>query len=217
MQINNPDEICFYHITPIDNLPQIIQNGLWSNKEVAERFPFYTDIGYPHIKNRRLEKSIPFCPSIKVGQCVPFYFTVRSPMLYVITKKNPGVKYLKGGREIIYLVSKLKTICEANVQWFFTDRNAADEFAQFFKAIQDLDKVDWAAIKSNTWGGYNPQKPELKSKKQAEVLVYPVFYWNWFHEIVVHDDIIKQQVKTIQYKFSCPFKPVRVERSWYYD
>lgn len=213
MPNNNPLAIPFYHITEINNLPSILNSrGLYSDYESNRNNIKYIIIGYNHIKEHRKNKKISEFYPYTVSHFVPFYFTVRSPMLYVIHKKQDLLSYQNGQSSIVYLVSRLQHLVDNNAYWLFTDRNAADSLASFYNNINDLDKVDWAAVTENNW-----QLPEIKARKQAEVLVYRYFPWQFVDELVVYNENMRQQVLSIMNNYPELIKPVRVERSWYYD
>lgn len=215
------NNINFYHITAIDNLLSILQSeGLYSDWENQQRGIQYTTIGFDHIKQRRLNKKIPNLPEYNeytVGHFVPFYFAVRSPMLYVIHKRSAGLTYNDGDQNIIYLVSRIENLVNNNISWIFTDHNAAFEYAKFYNRIDDLVFVDWNAVRTRQWARADGMFTDIKSKKQAEVLVYQFFHWSLVDEIVVHNSNVQQRVENILQCFPALVKPVRVERSWYYD
>ena len=206
-------EIPFYHITEINNLISILENsGLYSEYENKRKCIIPVIIGYTNVKSIRSTKIVSERFNYTVNQYVPFYFTVRSPMLYVIYKRNPNLTYRLGQRSIIYLVSKLHYLINHNIHWYFTDMNAADSLATFYDNLDDLDKVDWKAVKALDWSNY-----DIKAKKQAEVLVYKYFPWEYIDEIVVYNEMIQQKVLEIFQNFPSCIKPIRIDRSWYYD
>lgn len=203
-----------FHITHFRNLLGIIESGgLKSDSEIRGQS---VQIGYGHIKNRRLEKNIPSLNTF-VGNCVPFYFGVRSPMLYVITKKNFDLDYTGKAREIVYLVADIQNIVQSNLQWCFSDENASSITAEFYTEIDKLDVLDWDAIETDRWGkGFQPDHPDLKEKKQAEFLVRDFFPWNLVCKIAVHDEEMKHFVQEILQ--SSEFQPpLSIQKRWYYD
>src|SRR5262249_20479320 len=139
-----------YHITHLRNLPQIISAGaLWSD---ARRLASNLDceiVGMAKIKQRRLlALHVPCHPRTKVGQYVPFYFCPRSIMLYILHRGNhPDMDYREGQFPILHLQADLMAAihwANANhVRWAFSDRNAGARLAQFYRTVNDLDKVNW--------------------------------------------------------------------------
>ncbi|MGO4885999.1 MAG: DUF4433 domain-containing protein [Bryobacteraceae bacterium] len=98
-----------YHITHLDNLPQIVDAVLWSDAERISRGLDCTVVGMSEIKRRRLEELQVHChPGTTVGQYVPFYFCPRSVMLYLLHRGNgPGLAYRGGQRPILHLEADL--------------------------------------------------------------------------------------------------------------
>lgn len=103
-----PGQPKIYHIVHIDNLASIIADGcLWPDAIMAQRQGI-TLIGMSTIKQRRLHLPISCHPGTNVGYYVPFYFCVRSIMLYVIHRGNhPDLTYRGGQEPIIHLEADL--------------------------------------------------------------------------------------------------------------
>lgn len=85
-----PAQILIYHITDLENLPGILNDGgLYSDAVIVQKDA--TVIGYNHIKARRLTQiTVPCSNNRFVGEFVPFYFCPRSPMLFTINQGNTG-------------------------------------------------------------------------------------------------------------------------------
>ncbi len=76
-----------YHIVHVDRLPHIITAGyLYSDAYMQALQGTGTTIGMPGIKERRLTLELSSHPGLHGGDCVPFYFSPRSIMLYLYTK-----------------------------------------------------------------------------------------------------------------------------------
>jgi len=112
---------------------------------------------------------IPIEPKGVLSDYIPFFFTVKPPMLYVIKRKNMiGVEGDQGN--IIYLMSSIEKVEEMATQFVFTDRNAVMAYANFYRDQRDLSKLDWSVIKSAQWGrDFGEERIELK---QAEFLAH---------------------------------------------
>jgi hypothetical protein len=66
------------HITHIDNLASILLQGcLWSDKKRIELGLVNQNIGYSHIKQRRLLRPVNVAAGGTIGQYVPFNFCPR--------------------------------------------------------------------------------------------------------------------------------------------
>jgi hypothetical protein len=98
-----------YHITHVDNLPAIVNEGaLLSDAEMIARGGTMAGIGMSNIKQRRLRLPVGCNPGTNVGDYVPFYFCPRSIMLYVIHCGNhPELAYRGGQGPIVHLEADL--------------------------------------------------------------------------------------------------------------
>ena len=204
-----------YHITPIDNLPSIIAEGcLWSDCQALQRNPDHIVIGYDTIKKRRLEElPVACCPSTFVGQYVPFYFCPRSPMLYVIHRRNSDLQYQSGQDRIVHLVSKVGVAIQSSAgrAWAFSDGNAGARYARFCNNLDEIDEyVDWTAVRATSWSD-----PTVKERKQAEFLVYESFPWTAFMGIgVIRQELAREVESLIQNADHQP--KIVVKPEWYY-
>ena len=206
--------IKIYHIVHIDNLTSIITDGfLFSDAEMRKRPQTGVVIGMNRIKERRLSLPLISCPGLHVGECVPFYFCPRSPMLYMFGRANsPDIEYRGGQEPIVHLVSDLyKTVEWAKfngMRWAFTTSNAGAHYFDDYADLSDLDRIDWESVNATQWSG-------RQDKKQAEFLVERCFSSELFEEIDVfsyrqHEqvsDIIGSRTKKLQ---------IKIRKSWYY-
>ncbi len=75
------------HITHINNLASILkQDCLFSDAKRIELGLANQNIGYDHIKQRRLIRPVSVAAGGTIGQYVPFNFCPRSVMLFVVHK-----------------------------------------------------------------------------------------------------------------------------------
>ena len=204
--------IKIYHILHIANLPSIITAGcLFSDAEMRKRPDNTVVIGMNRIKDRRLTLPLSSHPNLYVGECIPFYFCSRSPMLYMLHRGNsPDIAYRDGQQPIIHLVADLqKTVAWAdknNLRWAFTDSNAGSRYFEDYANLADLDKIDWESVNTTNWSG-------RQDKKQAEFLIEHRFPWELVDEIGVYS---YQQKEQLQHIIGQQDLPIKVQRTWYY-
>ena len=210
--IPHPVKIC--HITHVDNLVSIVNDGyLWCD---ANRVRIYgnTSIGMTKIKKRRLEElTLSSYPELHVGDCVPFYFCPRSVMLFTFYRGNHNEIDYRGGQEpIIHLVADMhRTVCwaeENGLKWVFTSSNAGSYYFDDYTNEDDLDKINWDAVRAHDWR-------ECREEKQAEFLIENKFPWNLIECIGVYSETQLRQVNAALNK-SDYRPPVEVKRNWYY-
>lgn len=175
-----------YRLTHYKNLPFIFRNGLHCANG-AVKHPDFVNIGFQSLITSRGLTPVKVAPWGVLNDYVPFYFTPRSPMLYMIHKgKVPD--YEGTQEELVYLVSNVEIIQEAGVPFVFTDRHAKLGYAEHYNDYKRLAELDWKTIQSDDWGQqYGVTK---KEKKQAEFLVYQSLSINLVQGIICHNDRI---------------------------
>ena len=205
-----------YHITHLDNLPQIVDTVLWSDAERINRGLACTVVGMSEIKRRRLEELEVHChPGTTVGQYVPFYFCPRSVMLYLLHRGNsPGLTYQGGQRPILHLEADLLATVDwataSGRRWAFSKGNAGAYYTRFFNECDQLDVLDWDLIPQTDW-----RDPDVKEAKQSEFLLENSFPWHLVERVGVIDNQIAQAASALVDGANHQ-PPVEVVRKWYY-
>lgn len=212
-----PERPRIYHITHVDNLRSIVADGgLLSDTAMIARGGPVQMIGMSGIKRRRIEALEVLChPGTKVGDYVPFYFCPRSIMLYVIHCANhPELAYRGGQEPIVHLEADLYRVirwADANgVRWAFSLSNAGAYYTEFRSRVEDLDQLDWNAIAARDF-----RQPDVKERKQAELLVHGRFPFRLVDRIGVRSAVVRS--RAIQAIEGVGHKPmVEVCREWYF-
>ncbi|MDR0391276.1 MAG: DUF4433 domain-containing protein [Planctomycetaceae bacterium] len=205
-----------YHITHIRNLNNIlVSGGLVCDTNIIRDEIQITNIGYNHIKKRRRDTEIPCCKNITIGECVPFYFTNRSPMLYAI---NKGLVqgYSDGQKPIIYFTACVEKIIEdATLLWWFTDGHAIEAVTRYFQDWQYCNCIDWNIINSRIWHNTD-NDPDKKRRKQAEFLIHNFLKWDYIESITVINADMKLRVEETLNAHPQIKRTVFIQPSWYY-
>jgi hypothetical protein len=189
------DKIHVFRIIHYSNLEYILENGIYYRN--SPHFdPNYRNIGSPEIINHRDSVPVKCYPDTTVNEYIPFYFGVRSPMLYKIKTGN-GVPQIPQN-EIIYLAFKMTEITESELQWCFTDGNAAKYITEFYNSTDDIDKLDWRSINATEWTDNNSDGDhDRMRKKHSEFLVKDNVPIKYLKGIIVLNENRKQQVENI--------------------
>ncbi len=199
-----------FHITHVDNLPGIINmECLWCDAQRLARGFVNTNIGYSHIKARRMAHPVTVSEGGTLGSYVPFNFCPRSVMLYVVSQGHEN--YTDGQEPIIHFVSSIDSIVASGRPWAFTDRHADLGYANQYDSLDDLDNVDWSVMPKSYWAADS----DTSEKRQAEFLVHDWCPWTAIEEIVVINQRVKEQVE-LALKNSTHKPPVKIRRNWYY-
>lgn len=198
-----------YHITHVDNLPGIISmNRLWCDAQRITQDIVNTNIGYSHIKSRRLAHPVTVSEGGNLGDYVPFNFCSRSVMLFVVSRGHDN--YAEGQEPIVHLVSSIDSVVATGRPWAFTDRHADLGYANQYDTLNDLDNVDWSVMPEIYWN-----ETDVKEKRQAEFLVHDWCPWTAIEEITVINQSIKERVELAL--MGSTYKPaVHIHRNWYY-
>lgn len=211
-----PDRPQLYHITHIDNLPSILQDGgLRSDAAMIARGGPTAAIGMSSIKSRRLRLPVKCYPGDRVGDYVPFYFCPRSVMLYLLHRGNhPELNYQGGQAPILHLAADMHEVVDwANREgrrWAFTLSNAGAVYTEFRNQLDQLDQVNWTAVTATDF-----RQPQIKEGKQAEFLLRDFLPWHLIRRIGVSSRVVYEQATTIL--GADTGRPlVEIRREWYY-
>lgn len=201
--MSHPQDPWIFHITHADNLASIVADGgLWSDAHRRVHRPTSVNIGYHHIKERRMRRQVTAGAGGTLGEYVPFYFCPRSVMLYVISRGSSD--YAGKEREIVHLVSRV-SLATRNTRWAFSDRHAEVAHAEHFADLAHLARISWPAVEARSW-------TTCKEEKQAEFLVKDFFAWDKLVAIGVRDEAVRHHIQT-----TLPAAPrVELRPGWYY-
>lgn len=158
-----------YRITHYKNLPFILKNGIHCPLSDIQD-PNFVQIGFPSLINQRNKREVTVEPFGTLADYVPFYFGVKSPMLYVITMANHPEVIKTPVEEIVYIVGTVERLEKLKIKYVSTDRHAKLDYARFYNKYEELDNLQWDIINSDRWGSqYGTERKEIK---QAECLIY---------------------------------------------
>lgn len=212
-----PKQPKIYHITHVDNLPQLVESGwLWSDAERIRQELECHVVGMSTIKKRRLEENEVSChPGTMVGDYAPFYFCPRSIMLFILHRGNhPDVTYRGTQLPIVHLQADLRATVDwadtNGVRWAFTDANAGSRYFESYNDLSQLDEINWKAVAATDF-----RDPLVKDGKQAEFLIHSAFPWELVEKVGVINPAFAGKVQGILQNTNHQ-PPVSVERSWYF-
>lgn len=202
-----PSDPRLFHITHVDNIPRIIQEGgLWCDAERLRRGLSTTNIGIKRIKGRRLSRRVATQAGGTLGEYVPFNFCRRSVMLYSICR---GHEDYDGGQDaIVHLITRISSAIAAGRPWAFTDRHAELRHALHFDDLCHLGEVPWGVMDLEYWEDH-------KEERQAEFLVQTFFPWTALLGIVVRTPAMATKLEQLLEGTYRP--PVGIRPGWYYE
>jgi hypothetical protein len=205
-----------YHIVHVDRLASIVADGkLLCDAAMVQRPGAGTTVGMTKIKQRRLQLPLQTHPDLMVGGCVPFYFSSRSVMLYLLHKGNdPDLTYRGGQDPIVHLELDLHRVAQwASTQgqrWAFTLSNAGARYFEDRGELSELNQIDWNAVKAADW-----RNPDVKHSKQAEFLVEGEVAWDLVERIGVRSNAVG--LRALAALGNATHRPtVEIKQDWYY-
>lgn len=167
-------------MTHVDNIPHILQHGI-THRNSQNANLNYIPIGDSSLIGNRNSKEVLITNGLEgygafemitIGDYIPFYFGLRTPMLYVIQKGGNFVPKITPPEEIIYCVSSVQKIIDKGLLFFFTDGHATNNLTTFFdiKKVNEINVlVDLKAANLKYWK--DDSDLDLKRRKESELLV----------------------------------------------
>jgi hypothetical protein len=148
----------FYYITPIENMPSILEHGILSHTLATPLKP--TSLAMAEIQERRQNKQIP--GARRLHEYANLYFDAHNPMLSKIRAQNDVICVLRIGTAVLNLPGVI-----------ISDHNAACDIARFLTVEQGLNLLNKERIFARYWTHAGDQNDEEKHKheKCAEVLI----------------------------------------------
>ena len=205
-----------FHMTRIERLPNIIQNGLLPDNEVRRRGLAGVEIGYRHIKDRRAGRTVPCGPGGTLADYVPFYFAPRSPMLYAIQGGLVSAEAARTER-IIYAFSTIQQLRASGLDVVLSNRHAELAYAEFREAdARQVDDgfIDWPLMREQYWNN-TAGDPDRKERRQAECLVHAQVPWAALGGLVTKSEEVAREVRATLASLG-DTTAVSVRRDWYF-
>lgn len=189
----NPAKALIWRIVHRDNLPWILEHGLYCGNS-AIRDPDWVSIGNAELITKRATHPVPAEPYGVLNDYVPFYFTPFSVMMKNI-HSGRGVQQRRN-EEIVILVSSLPRVQQHGLRFVFTDSHAYYQWTHFYSDLSDLDKIDWPLLQNRDFKR-DPDDPAKFERYQAEALVHQHFPVSGLLGIVCYTDTMKQEIEQL--------------------
>jgi hypothetical protein len=205
-----------FRLVHVDNLDTLLRRGgLHAPKHTPDDGLPYRTIHNVDIQAERRIRSITCGPGGTIHDYVSFYFGYRSPMLFQLkTGWVPG--YNEGQEPLIYLVSSVQKVLEADHLFVFSDGHGIAAYTDWYDSIADLDRVDWHMVYARMWRD-DVNDMDRQRRKQAEFLVHRFCPWAVIEEMAVVNLKAKAQVEGIMARFDVSLRrDVVIRSSWYY-
>jgi hypothetical protein len=156
--VNRSDITELHFITPIANVPSIMQHGILSHSQ-AKQVQHYS-VAMPEIQEKRQNKQIP--GAWLLHDYVNLYFDAHNPMLSKLREHNDSICVLCVASDVLDLPGVI-----------VADRNAASDWVRFSAVEEGLRQISRERVFAQYWTHQGDPYEEMnhKSEKCAEVLV----------------------------------------------
>ena len=208
----NPEKALIWRIVHRDNLPWILDNGLYCGHS-SVKAPSWVSIGNPELIDRRAHHPVRLPPGGLLNDYVPFYFTPFSPMLRNIHTGWGGIQK-RPNEEIVILVSSLHHIARLGLPFLFTDSHAYYQWADYYSNLADLDKIDWPLLQRRDFKR-DPEDPAKFERYQAEALIHQHLPVGGLLGIVCYTEPLKQRIEQEIQAHNLSL-PVYARTGWYF-
>jgi hypothetical protein len=198
-----------FRMTHIENIQHVLQHGI-THLTSANANPNFVPIGDRSLIATR--NNFLLNNGRQLGDYIPFYFGVRTPMLYVV-QNGFNMVAPTPAENIVYCVSSVQKIIDLNLDFVFTDGHAVDGFSSQYTAtdIQNIDAIlDKNAINAKYWRDENDL--DRKRRKEAEFLVLG----NIAQEAILGFITYNQNAKNTVISFGADATNVHIKSEFYF-
>ena len=189
------------HMTHLSNVEAIVRAGELHSYNLM-RGHTYQNLANEDVQAGRAAKTVPVTGR-PLHDYVPLYFGNRTPMVAVNQQYN---------EELIFIRFSLDLLAQGGV--VITDGNARSTTTAFrsFTQLTDLDLVDPKAINTVKYAA----DPELKRRKQAEVLVPERLSLKYAHDFIAYSPTARQRLLEIFDRCGTKFGVQVSPGNWYF-
>lgn len=155
--MNRADVSELHYITPIENVPSILEHGILANRQAARLT--HTSVAMEEVQDRRRNKQIPGARPLH--EYANLYFDAHNPMLSRRRDQNDVICVLRIDPAGLDLPGVI-----------VADRNAASDYVRFYRAADGIRALDREMVFARFWINAADPFDEMirKSVKCAEVL-----------------------------------------------
>lgn len=165
----------FYYLAPVQNLGWLAMYGILPKNEVAKRELPAQSFAEETVQHRRRQRKIEPSNGTRctIHDLVPVYLVPKTPTLSVRREQQENLLFIK--------IIASDVVCDDNVEFAFSDGNAASQRTRIFRSLYKLKSIPWDVLKSDYWTDFE----DGKRMRNAEFLIYPRIEPAFFNRIVV--------------------------------
>jgi ssDNA thymidine ADP-ribosyltransferase DarT-like protein len=155
--VNRSDLKELHYITPVANIPSIMQRGILCKNRANKLNP--ASIAMPEIQQLRASKAVP--GGLQIHDYVNFYFSARNPMMYKRSSLHANLCVLRIDTSVLDLKNTV-----------IADSNVASKYVAFWPSPSGLAKINDSWVFADDWtDGDQITQWRKAAAKCAEVLV----------------------------------------------
>lgn len=194
----------FWYFAFIDNLPTILKYGILSKNEADRKGLKCRSFAEQTVQIRRKSRDIHLTnrQAYTVHDLVPVYLCPKTPTLSARRTIQS---------DIFFICITSQILLEDNIEFAFTDGNAASSISKCYHDLKNLRKLPWEVINADYWNNYE----DGMRKRNSEFLIYPNISASHFIDIGVFNAYAKAKAKKILLINNSPLN-VEIRKDWFF-
>ena len=185
----------FFYFSMIENLESFLKHGILPKNEIIKQGWNYASFAEESVQDRRHTREIELSNHAKatIHDLVPVYLVPKTPTLSARRDCQ---------NRIFFVVVSADILAEENIEFAFSDGNAASIETQFFNSLYKLRQIPWDVLKANYWNDF----PDGRRKRNAEFLIFPKVAPEYFKRIVVSNSDLHKECSQLSQSLGLSIK-----------
>ena len=194
----------FFYFSMIDNLESLLEYGIIPKNEVIKQGLNYASFAEESVQGRRHVREIKLSNHVEVTihDVAPVYLVPRTPTLSARREIQ---------KRIFFIVISADILAEEDIEFAFSDGNAASKETSIFNDLNKLENIPWDVLKANYWNDF----PDGKRKRNAEFLIFPRIGPEYFKRIIVYDSNLYSECNQLS-RLLGYFIDIEIDKSYFF-
>ena len=152
-----------YYFSSMSNIDNIKKFGILPKNQIVRKNIHSVSIADTKVQEFRKSRKCTISNRVEksIHDLVPTYLNPKSPTLYARRFLDDDIFFC--------LINSMKLLSDPDINFAFTDGNAANLNTKFFSNLEKLSELNWDIINGEYWN----DKPDGKRIRNAEFLIYP--------------------------------------------
>jgi hypothetical protein len=194
----------FFYFSMIENLESFLKHGILPKNEIIKQGWNYASFAEESVQDRRHTREIELSNRAKVTihDLVPVYLVLKNPTLSA--RRNCQ-------NQIFFIVVNADILAQENIEFAFSDGNAASMETRFFSSLYKLYHIPWDVLKANYWNDF----PDGRRKRNAEFLIFPKVAPEYFRRIVVSNSDLHKECSQLSQSLGLSIN-IKINSSYFF-